>query len=395
MSEWKEKELGQFTTKIGSGATPRGGSNSYKDEGISLIRSQNILDLKFSTNGLAFIDEDQAEALKNVNVESDDVLLNITGDSVARACKVPEAVLPARVNQHVSIIRANREQLIPDYLLYNLIHQKEELLCQSEIGATRRAITKGMIEQFKIKLPPLPEQKSIASVLSSLDDKIDLLHRQNKTLEAMAETMFRQWFVEAAEEDWEEDGILEIIQLVGGGTPKTSISDYWDGNIPWLAGGDIASNHKSFIIGTEKNITENGLSNSSAKLLHKYATVISARGTVGKYCLLGQPMAFSQSNYGILPKIENTYFFAYLLVNHIVEELKASAYGSVFDTITTATFKEIKIAVPSKSEIINFENTVSTYFRKMIMNRHQIHTLEKLRDILLPKLMSGEVRVTV
>jgi len=169
MSEWKECELGELTVKIGSGATPRGGSNSYKEKGISLIRSQNVLDLQFSLSGLAFIDDEQANALKNVTVESNDILLNITGDSVARTCKVPNFLLPARVNQHVAIIRAEKNKLIPDFLLYNLIAQKEELLSQSEIGATRRAITKGMIEKFQINLPPLPEQKAIAEVLSSLD----------------------------------------------------------------------------------------------------------------------------------------------------------------------------------------------------------------------------------
>ena len=121
-----------------------GVQNSYKNGGISFIRSQNVLDLQFSENGLAYIDDEQAEELKNVIVEKNDILLNITGDSVARVCKVPQRILPARVNQHVAIIRARDDRLIPDFLLYNLIYQKEELLSQSEIGATRRAITKGM-----------------------------------------------------------------------------------------------------------------------------------------------------------------------------------------------------------------------------------------------------------
>ena len=264
---------------------------------------------------------------------------------------------------------------------------------QFNVGSAVPTLNRNHIHPIDVVIPPLPEQRAIASVLSSLDDKIDLLHRQNKTLEAMAETLFRQWFVEEAGDEWEEDSLLKLIQLVGGGTPKTSITEYWDGDIPWLAGGDIAANHKSFVNYAEKRITEAGLNKSSAKLLPKYATVISARGTVGKYCLLAEPMAFSQSNYGILPKTESCFFFTYLLINHVVEELQSSAYGSVFDTITTATFKENKVLIPTKKEIIQFDKSISPYFQKMFINKGQIHTLEKLRDTLLPKLMSGEVRV--
>ena len=203
MSEWHTYKLKDITTKIGSGSTPTGGSGAYKAEGITLIRSQNVLDYKFTEDGLAFIDDDQAYSLRNVIVEVNDVLLNITGDSVARCCGAPANWLPARVNQHVAILRSNPEKLDHRFLKYSLLASKEELLILSEIGGTRNALTKGMLEDYEVILPPLPEQKAIASVLSSLDDKIDLLHRQNKTLEAMAETLFRQWFIEEAKEDWE------------------------------------------------------------------------------------------------------------------------------------------------------------------------------------------------
>ena len=395
MSEWKQTTLGNVSIKIGSGATPRGGSNSYKEAGISLIRSQNILDFKFSTDGLAYIDDDKADDLQNVTVEKNDVLLNITGDSVARCCIVPISALPARVNQHVSIVRLNSEKASHSFIFYLLQSMKEELLMQSEIGATRRALTKGMIESLEILLPPLPEQKAIASVLSSLDDKIDLLHRQNKTLEAIAETLFRQWFIEEAKENWEERRLLDIINLVGGGTPKTSISQYWDGEIPWLSGGDISSSHKSFIVSSEKAITQEGLQKSSAKILPQFATIITTRGTVGKYALLSKPMSYSQTNYGILPKVENCFFFTYLLINHTVNELLSSAYGSVFDTITTTTFRDISVALPSEEIIKKSEINISAYFIKKLHCLTQIQTLEKLRDTLLPKLMSGEVRVAL
>ena len=110
-------KLSEICTKIGSGATPRGGKESYSEKGISLIRSQNVLDYKFSYDGLAHITEEQAEKLNNVEVRSNDVLLNITGDSVARACKVVSAVLPARVNQHVAIVRANEDVALSSYIL--------------------------------------------------------------------------------------------------------------------------------------------------------------------------------------------------------------------------------------------------------------------------------------
>ncbi|MFY1112617.1 MAG: restriction endonuclease subunit S [Methanosarcinaceae archaeon] len=293
------------------------------------------------------------------------------------------------------MLRVRPKQDVDSRFLSYFFQQKRfrEYILNISVGATMPSINTEILKGIPISYPPLPEQCAVASVLSSLDDKIDLLHRQNKTLEAMAETLFRQWFVEEADEGWEEDSLLKLIQLVGGGTPKTSITEYWDGDISWLAGGDIAANHKSFVNYAEKRITEAGLNKSSAKLLPKYATVISARGTVGKYCLLAEPMAFSQSNYGILPKIEDCFFFTYLIINHVVEELQSSAYGSVFDTITTTTFKENKVLIPTEKEIIQFEKSISPYFQKMFINKKQIRTLEKLRDTLLPKLMSGEVRI--
>ncbi|HPT48537.1 MAG TPA: restriction endonuclease subunit S [Candidatus Rifleibacterium sp.] len=203
--------LGEIASKIGSGATPKGGSNSYKADGISLIRSQNVLDFKFSIEGLAYIDDEQADELKNVTVEENDILLNITGDSVARCCIVPRETLPARVNQHVAIIRVNYQKAHYRFIFYLLQEMKAELLMQAEIGATRNALTKGMLESLPISIPSsLAVQKKIADVLTSLDDKIDLLHRQNKTLEAMGETLFRQWFVEDAQENWIECSVSDF-----------------------------------------------------------------------------------------------------------------------------------------------------------------------------------------
>ena len=197
--QWREMTLGDVCTKIGSGATPRGGRDVYVQDGpYTLIRSQNVYNDGFHRDGLVFIGDNHAGELKNVEVFEEDVLLNITGDSVARVCQVASDVLPARVNQHVAIIRPDSFNLDPGYLRYFLVSPEMQtmLLSWAGSGGTRNALTKGIIESLEISLPPLPEQRAIAGLLGTLDDKIELNRRMNETLEAMARALFKSWFVD-------------------------------------------------------------------------------------------------------------------------------------------------------------------------------------------------------
>lgn len=177
---WEEKPLKELTTKIGSGATPRGGQESYKSEGISLVRSMNVHDWEFRERNLAFIDDKQAKELDGVTLQEDDVLLNITGASVARCCVFPKEYLPARVNQHVSIIRPKKELLDARFLNLLLTSKpyKDQLLFTGEQGATRQAITKAQIETFRISIPPLKEQQTIVR-------QLDALRAETQKLEAV------------------------------------------------------------------------------------------------------------------------------------------------------------------------------------------------------------------
>jgi len=198
---WEEKRLGEITTKIGSGSTPRGGQASYKESGISLIRSMNVHDDGFREKKLAFIDEEQALKLKNVTIEEDDVLLNITGASVARCCIVPKEYLPARVNQHVSIIRLKENILHSSYLHYCLTAQenKNKLLNIGRQGATREAITKVQIENFMISYPQdMDIQLKILEELDGIKIKSELLqtHYQQKlnNLEELKKSILQKAF---------------------------------------------------------------------------------------------------------------------------------------------------------------------------------------------------------
>ncbi|MBO5610534.1 MAG: restriction endonuclease subunit S [Eubacterium sp.] len=177
-------KMKDICVKIGSGATPRGGKEAYIDSGISLIRSQNILDYVFSYEGLAHINDEQADRLNNVIVEKDDVLLNITGDSVARACIVDEGALPARVNQHVAIIRTDKKIAISSYILYFLQMSKPYLLQIAAGGATRNALTKGMLEDIELDVPSIQEQKRIVSLVDDIQKKIKRNKEINDNLAA-------------------------------------------------------------------------------------------------------------------------------------------------------------------------------------------------------------------
>ena len=170
--------LGDICVKIGSGATPKGGKEAHMPSGIPIIRSQSILDWSFADENLAFTDNEQADSLANVEVMPGDVLVNITGDSVTRACLVPSSKTPARVNQHGSILRAG-EQLDPTYLLCIVQSQKAHLLELASSGATRNALTKGMLEALEIKLPTLSYQRSVARIIDTIQSKIQVNTKHN------------------------------------------------------------------------------------------------------------------------------------------------------------------------------------------------------------------------
>jgi len=179
--DWVEEILGEVTSKIGSGATPRGGKASYKEEGISLIRSMNVHDFYFKKKNLAFIDDSQADALSNVTLQKKDVLLNITGASIARCCMIPKEYLPARVNQHVSIIRAKKDIINPVFLASLLTSKyfKDQILEIGEQGSTRQAITKVQLENFRISYPKeIEEQKKVVQ-------NINLIKAETKKLETI------------------------------------------------------------------------------------------------------------------------------------------------------------------------------------------------------------------
>lgn len=183
------------------------------------------------------------------------------------------------------------------------------------------------------------------------------------------------------------------MDLIGGGTPKTSEPSYWGGNIPWYSVVDAPSSEDVFVIKTQKSITPAGVENSSTRLLPVGATIISARGTVGKLAIVGNVMAMNQSCYGVIGSKGYTPYFTYFSLKNAILNLQANTHGSVFDTITRATFESVTSVIPKVPLATAFDGIVSTAMDEILHNLLKVETLTTLRDTLLPKLLSGELHL--
>jgi len=401
------KDLG----KVVAGKTPSKMNPEYWGNLLDFITPTDFKnDSKFLPIVSRKLSEEGAAAFVRLRIPKKSILVTCIGSDMG---KVAICENESVTNQQINSIIINNN-FDADFVYYLLKDSYEMLRVHAEGGSTMPIINKSQFENLTLSLPPLPEQRSVAAVLSSFDDKIELLRKQNKTLEEMAQALFKEWFVDfnfpnekgkpyktsggkmveselgEVPEGWGVGSILDIADLIGGGTPKTSFEEYWNGNIKWLSAKDVSANSDVFILDSEKKITDKGLLNSSTKLLPEFSTIITARGTVGALCIIPERMCMSQSNYAIKSRNNNDYF-VYLLISSLINHLQAAAYGAVFDTITTSTFQNSHIALPSDELILDFENVVKPMFGKLLNNNQQIQTLSSLRDKLLPRLMRGNV----
>lgn len=385
---WVMKKLGEISIKLASGATPKGGDSSYKSSGISLIRSQNILDFTFSYNGLVFIDNDQANKLQNVEIKENDVLINITGDSVTRCCSVPNQVLPARVNQHVMIIRVNNKVCDSNYIKYYLLNpiSKSHLLSLSSSGATRKALTKTMMDNLKIWLPPLQEQKKIAAILSSLDDKIELNQHINKKLEEIAQCIFDYYFMNS---DYDLYPLKEIIDF----NPSYKLS-----NLCSVAYLEMANIQTNFYRASNWIYRKAG---SGSKF--KNGDTLFARITPclenGKTCFVdfldNDEVAYGSTEY-IIMRSKNKFhpFLSYLIARN--QDFRNYAISTMIGTsgrqrAQADKLEHFEIKLPPNELLFSINSQLEPIVSMLKNTSEQIEYLITMRDTLLPKLISGEI----
>ena len=368
-------------------------------------------------------------------LNSGDLLVTMTdlskqADTLGYPAVVPKCPKGRRYlhNQRLGkVVIKDKLSLNARYLYYVMcsVEYRHEVLA-SATGTTVRHTSPERIKRFRFLLPPLSEQHAIAHILGTLDDKIELNRHMNETLEGMARALFKSWFVDfdpvrakmegrdtglppdvaalfpdrlvdselgAIPEGWEIGVLDDAIELLSGGTPRTSVASYWDGGIPWYTAKDAPSLSDIFALDTERTITQEGVENSSTKILPVGTTIITARGTVGSLACLGIPMAMNQTCYGIQGAQGYSDLFTYWTIRKAVDELQSRTHGTIFDTITRQTFKIVDMVLPPVNVTETFECTVNPIMERILNNLHESQTLTIQRDTLLPKLVSGEVRV--
>ena len=380
--------LKDITTKITKGTTPTSIGCKFEKSGINFIKSESLVDGKtIDKSKFAFISERTHERLKRSQIEENDILFSMAGMFLGKTGIATAEVVPANTNQAVAIIRVDDTKANYEYVYYYL-NQKSVIhtINTTSAQSAQPNINLKQIGKIKINLPNRKKQDQIVSLLSAIDLKISNNVEINDNLEQQAAALFSSLYNRSNT----EVRYTDLIQILGGGTPKTGETAYWNGNIAFFTPKDVGTPY-TFI--TEKTITEEGLSHCNSRLYPVNTVFVTARGTVGKVGLSGVPMAMNQSCYALVGK-ETHQLLVYFYTLKAVDRLKHKASGAVFDAITTRDFDSEQIMKLSDDDAKAFLCVAEPMFQEMLNNSIENLRLSTLRDFLLPKLMSGEIDVS-
>lgn len=380
MSEWVVARLGDHAVKIGSGATPRGGSTVYQESGVALIRSQNVIDNSLLLEGIARISDEAANALAGVTVEAGDVLINITGDSVARTSMVDPEVLPARVNQHVAIIRTGRG-LHPEFLQKFLVSPmgKSALMAMATAGGTRNALTKAHLASVPVPVPPLSEQQAIAEVLGALDEKI----AANTKLAATADELISVLFRDSIEAERQEVQLLSEFKFdFGEPFSGGQFSEPGTGR-PLIRIRDLKT-FTSQVWTTESRTRET--------MIEPGDVIVGMDAEFRATNWLGAPGLLNQR----VCRVSHAVFGNALVreaLRRPLAEVENEKSATTVIHLNKSDLARKSAMIPVGAALQKFENTAESIYAALTAIILENRTLAETRDALLPQLMSGKIRV--
>lgn len=421
--EWMECTLADACSSIDYGLTA---SASDGEAGPRFLRITDIVSGHIDWSAVPHVVASDAITAK-YRLRDGDIVLARTGASTGASAYVQEP--PSAVFASYLVRLTANPEFDSRFLAYYLRSNDFWSFIRGVLGdksaqpnASASTMTKAPLRAPKDK----GQQRAIAHFLGTLDDKIELNRRMSETLEEMARALFKSWFVDfdpvraKAEgrdtglpkhladlfpdsfEDselgeipkgWSVGPLLTQAQLLSGGTPKTACEEYWGGHVAWASAKDVSQCAETFLTSTERTITEKGLNESATQLIPALATAVVARGaTTGRTVLFGRTMAMNQTCYALVSLL-NTPFALHCQFRDAIDRLVHAAHGSVFDTITTSTFESSRFVLPPSGALQGFEQIVSPAFGRVLFASEESSSLAALRNTLLPKLISGELRV--
>ena len=355
--------------------------------GKIVIRNKNIKHGKIDFSSPSYTDDEHfAQRIKRAKPQPGDIIITREAP-IGDVGMIPENT-ECCLGQRMVLLRANQSVCDNFYLLYSLqsLYVQHQISWSEGTGTTVSNLRIPHLEQIQIPYLPLEQQAKISSVLRALEEKIENNRRLNDNLQQQAAALFSSLY----DRTNTEVRFTDLIQILGGGTPKTGENTYWKGNIAFFTPKDVGT---PYTLITEKTITEEGLSHCNSRLYPVNTVFVTARGTVGKVGMSGVPMAMNQSCYALVGK-ETHQLLVYFYTLKAVDRLKHKASGAVFDAITTRDFESEQIMKLSDDDAKAFLCIAEPMFQKVLNNCIENLRLSTLRDSLLPKLMSGEVDVS-
>ena len=352
--------------------------------GKIVIRNNNIKHGRIDFSSPSYTDDEHfAQRIKRAKPQPGDIIITREAP-IGDVGMIPENT-ECCLGQRMVLLRANQSVCDNFYLLYSLqsLYVQHQISWSEGTGTTVSNLRIPHLEQIQIPYLPLEQQAKISSVLRALEEKIENNRRLNDNLQQQAAALFSSLY----DRSNTEVRFTDLIQILGGGTPKTGENTYWNGNIAFFTPKDVGT---PYTLITEKTITKEGLSHCNSRLYPMNTVFVTARGTVGKVGMSGVPMAMNQSCYALVGK-ETHQLLVYFYTLKAVDRLKHKASGAVFDAITTRDFESEQIMKLSDDDATAFLRVAEPMFQEVLNNNIENLRLSTLRDSLLPKLMSGEI----
>ena len=381
--------------------------SDYKSDGVPVVMPQDIIDGRISEIRIARIDESLAKKLSRHLLNEEDIVFPRRGEINKRAI-IETNQAGYFCGTGCLKISIPPKEILPRWLYYYLGQEQVVRWIESKaIGATMLNLNTGILRSLPLEYSSLDDQHRIVGYLSAYDDLIAINQRRIQLLEKAARCLYREWFVHLRFPGYEsvpvKDGVPkgwmrlilnDVCDAVGGGTPSTDHPEYWGGDVVWITPTDVTRNDCLVMLDSVKKITEAGLSNSSAKLVPAETILMTSRASIGFFALMDRPVCTNQGFISVIPRYEKTRMFLLFNLLNRVEEMISLATGATFKELTKKTFRSLPVIWPTSVVLKDFETRVYPLIQQTRFIKKQSENLKRARDLLLPKLMSGQIDVS-